>query len=98
MGDAKLLAPLDGARGGEGSATLREAEGQPVKLAKLLLLSSAKGGSAKTTTARNLAVIAAQAGLRVATIDLDGQESLTRWWKKRPDEAPAIQHYRVPIE
>jgi Mrp family chromosome partitioning ATPase len=35
---------------------------QPTKRAKLLLLSSAKGGSSKTTTARNLAVAGAHAG------------------------------------
>lgn len=67
------------------------------KNAKLLLLSSAKGGSTKTTTARNLAVAAAHAGLRVATIDLDLQATLTNWWQKRPDSAPKIDHYQVPI-
>ena len=69
----------------------------PVKRAKVLLLSSAKGGSTKTTTARNLAVAAAHAGLRVATIDLDLQATLTNWWTKRPDDAPVIQHYQIPI-
>jgi chromosome partitioning protein len=69
----------------------------PVGQARLLLLSSAKGGSAKTTTTRNLAVAAAQAGFRVATVDLDGQETLTNWWQRRPDEAPAIEHFRIPI-
>lgn len=71
---------------------------QPSKRAKLLLLSSAKGGSTKTTTARNLAVAAAHSGLRVATIDLDLQASLTHWWHKRPDDAPTITHFQVPIE
>jgi chromosome partitioning protein len=68
------------------------------KRAKLLLLSSAKGGSTKTTTARNLAVAAAHVGLRVATIDLDLQATLTNWWQKRPDDAPKIDHYQMPIE
>jgi chromosome partitioning protein len=70
----------------------------PTKRAKLLLLSSAKGGSTKTTTARNLAVAGAHAGLHVATIDLDLQATLTNWWQKRPDEAPKIDHYQVPME
>jgi chromosome partitioning protein len=70
----------------------------PAKRAKLLLLSSAKGGSTKTTTARNLAVAAAHVGLRVATIDLDLQATLTNWWQKRPDAAPKIEHYQMPIE
>jgi chromosome partitioning protein len=64
---------------------------------KLLVLSSAKGGSTKTTAARNLAVAAAHAGYRVATIDLDQQATLTNWWQKRPEEAPAIAHFQVPI-
>jgi chromosome partitioning protein len=68
------------------------------KRAKLLLLSSAKGGSTKTTTARNLAVAAAHVGLRVATIDLDLQATLTNWWQKRPDDAPKIDHYQMPID
>jgi chromosome partitioning protein len=68
------------------------------KSTRLLLLSSAKGGSAKTTTARNLAVVAAHAGLKIATVDLDGQATLTNWWHRRPDEAPTIEHFRVPIE
>ena len=76
----------------------QEPTAQAAKRAKLLLLSSAKGGSTKTTTARNLAVAAAHAGLRVATIDLDLQATLTNWWQKRPDEAPAILHYQVPIQ
>lgn len=71
---------------------------KPTRAVKILLLSSAKGGSTKTTTARNLAVAAAHAGLGVATIDLDGQATLTNWWQRRPDEAPAIQHFQIPIE
>jgi chromosome partitioning protein len=65
---------------------------------RLLLLSSSKGGSTKTTAARNLAVAATHAGLKVATVDLDGQATLTNWWQRRPEEAPAIQHFQVPIE
>jgi chromosome partitioning protein len=93
-----VVQPLDGgAMGGEGASLAGRTQAQHVKLARLLLLSSAKGGSAKTTTARNLAVVAAHAGLAVATIDLDGQETLTNWWTRRPDEAPSIQHYKVPL-
>jgi chromosome partitioning protein len=77
---------------------LTNATAQQTKRAKLLLLSSAKGGSTKTTTARNLAVAGAHAGLNVATIDLDVQATLTNWWQKRPDDAPKIDHYQVPIE
>ena len=66
--------------------------------AKLILVSSAKGGSGKTTTTRNLAVCALHEGLKVATIDLDAQGSLTMWFKRRPEDAPALQHYQVPLE
>lgn len=65
--------------------------------AKILLLSSAKGGSGKTTTTRNLAICALQDGLNVATVDLDAQGSLTLWYQRRPEEAPAFGHFQVPI-
>ncbi len=64
---------------------------------KWLVITSAKGGSGKTTTARNLAVFAVHAGLAVATIDCDMQASLTAWFERRPDEAPSLNHYRVPM-
>lgn len=60
---------------------------------QVLLLSSAKGGSAKTTSTRNLAALAARDGYRVGTIDLDMQRTLTRWWNRRPDQLPAIHHF-----
>ena len=59
---------------------------------RFLLISSPKGGSGKTTLARNLAVAAALDGFKVATIDLDRQQSLSRWWSKRPENFMSIQH------
>jgi chromosome partitioning protein len=68
------------------------------KIFKVLLVTSPKGGVSKTSTARNIAVAAAQDGLRVATIDLDPQGTLTRWWGKRPEEGvAAIQHHASSI-
>jgi chromosome partitioning protein len=65
---------------------------------KVLLVTSPKGGVSKTSTARNIAVAAAQDGTRVATMDLDPQGTLTRWWGKRPDEGVAsIQHHASSI-
>lgn len=58
-----------------------------------LLLTSAKGGSGKTTTAYNLAVFAANEGLKVAIVDLDAQGALTTWYRLRPPEAPHILHF-----
>jgi chromosome partitioning protein len=55
-----------------------------------LLISSPKGGTAKTTASRNLAVLAAQEGLHVAAIDFDPQQSLGNWWSKRPKAAASI--------
>jgi chromosome partitioning protein len=64
---------------------------------KVLVCSSGKGGSGKTCLTRNLAVFAAHAGLRVATIDLDPQRGLTNWYAVRPDEAVAIPNVAVPL-
>jgi chromosome partitioning protein len=36
--------------------------------------------------------------MSVATIDLDIQGTLTNWYTRRPDQAPGIQHFRVPVE
>lgn len=43
-----------------------------------------KGGVGKTTLTANLAVELAAAGQRVAALDLDAQESLTRWSRRGP--------------
>ncbi|EWY40946.1 hypothetical protein N825_33990 [Skermanella stibiiresistens SB22] len=65
---------------------------------KIVLITSPKGGVSKTSTARNLAVAAAMDGARVATMDLDPQATLTRWWGKRPEEGVIqIQHHSASI-
>lgn len=69
-----------------------------VEPAKVILCSSAKGGSAKTTTTRCVASFAARSGLRTAVIDLDAQQTLTRWWNRRPDNLPEIANYdSIPL-
>ena len=60
------------------------------KKPRWLTVSSPKGGSGKTTTVVNLAVFAAHAGLSVAILDTDLQESAKDWWDLRPDDAPKI--------
>jgi len=70
-----------------------------VNEAKVVLLSSAKGGSSKTTTTRCLASFAAADGLRVAIIDLDEQRTLSKWWQRRSDSLPVIANYNeVPLD
>lgn len=71
--------------------------GTKPKQAALVLISSAKGGSGKTTTTRNLAICALHDGLSVATVDLDAQASLTRWFERRPDEAPPLKHFQATL-
>ena len=69
----------------EGGATANQ---KPV--AKWILASAGKGGTGKTSTSLNLAVCAAHAGMKVVLVDLDGQQSLSRWHQRRPEEAPEI--------
>jgi chromosome partitioning protein len=58
--------------------------------AKLLLISSAKGGSGKTSISINMAVCAVAAGLSILLVDADPQQTLTLSMSRRPEEAPPI--------
>lgn len=49
-----------------------------------------KGGAGKTTVLAHLAAAWAEAGRSVAIVDLDAQQSLTRWAKLRDDEGIAL--------
>jgi chromosome partitioning protein len=76
-----------------GRARTRAARPAPVpdgRTARWLVISTAKGGSGKTTTARNLAVAAAHEGLRVLVVDADAQQALARWAARRPEQAPPV--------
>jgi chromosome partitioning protein len=63
---------------------------------KVLSIVCQKGGSAKTTTAINLAVEATRAGLEVALIDLDPQVSACDWKDIRGNAAPVVAATPVP--
>ncbi len=51
---------------------------------KRITVCNSKGGSSKSSTCRNLAVIAARSGLAVTLFDLDEQKTLTTWYDERP--------------
>ncbi|WP_160299905.1 ParA family protein [Belnapia sp. F-4-1] len=76
----------DGVRG----RSTRPAPVQDKRAARWLVISTAKGGSGKTTTARNLAVAAAHEGLQVLVVDTDAQQALARWAARRPEQAPPV--------
>jgi chromosome partitioning protein len=63
---------------------------------KVLSIVCQKGGSAKTTTAINLAVEATRNGLEVALIDLDPQVSACDWKDIRGDKPPVVAATPVP--
>lgn len=58
---------------------------------RVIVISSQKGGSGKTTLCGHLAVQAERSGSGpVALIDTDPQGSLAAWWNAREDESPAF--------
>ncbi len=58
--------------------------GSEKKMPKRITVCNSKGGSSKTSTCRNLGVIAARSGFNVALFDLDEQKTLTNWYDERP--------------
>jgi chromosome partitioning protein len=60
------------------------------KKPKWLLVASGKGGSGKTSTSLNLAVIAANAGFKVCLVDLDTQRTLAIWHERRKARSERI--------
>lgn len=66
---------------------------------QVLAIAGQKGGSARTTTATSLAVLAEMSGIRTVLFDLDPQASAAMWSDAReadyPDVAPA-QPTRLP--
>lgn len=68
---------------------------------KKLLIASAKGGSGKTTIARNLCVAAAASGVDVGAIDTDEQFTFSKWWGRREERndqtLPKIALYQASI-
>ncbi|WP_149541420.1 ParA family protein [Siccirubricoccus phaeus] len=67
---------------------------------KLLVLHTPKGGSGKSTVAREIAVAASLAGRNVAMADLDPQGTTAGWYRRRQAEAPALVRWSpgAPLE
>ena len=57
---------------------------------KTILIAAQKGGSGKTTLARNLSVAATEDGRNVLCLDLDPQASLRGWWESREADTPSM--------
>jgi chromosome partitioning protein len=57
---------------------------------RTILLHTPKGGSGKSTVARELAVALTMDGQRVAMLDLDPQGSTTGWYGRRSAEDPVL--------
>jgi chromosome partitioning protein len=58
---------------------------------KTILIANPKGGCGKTTLSVNIAGYLANRGQRVAMLDLDRQQSASRWLAMRPDHLAPIR-------
>ena len=57
---------------------------------KVWTITNQKGGVGKTVLATNLSVEASRNNETVLLIDLDPQESSTKWWEARSEETPLL--------
>jgi chromosome partitioning protein len=69
----------------------------PEKRGKVLLAASPKGGVGKTCLTRGMSVSAALDGLKVRTLDVDPQQSMTWWHERRDGVQPVIEHSALPL-
>jgi chromosome partitioning protein len=69
----------------------------PATTVRWLVCASGKGGTGKTTTALNLATIAAAGGLKVALLDMDDQRTLSEWHSLRPEGLPGLHLLTIPL-
>jgi chromosome partitioning protein len=69
----------------------------PATTARWLICASGKGGTGKTTSALNLATIAAAGGLKVALLDMDDQQTLSEWHSLRPEGLPGLHLLTIPL-
>ena len=57
---------------------------------RIVAVINAKGGSGKSTLALHLAVAASQHGRNVVVLDLDPQQTVTRWGERREAPVPVV--------
>lgn len=57
---------------------------------RIWTITNQKGGAGKTVLATNLAVEGTKIGLKTLLIDLDPQQSATKWWEARDKETPLL--------
>ena len=57
---------------------------------RIWTITNQKGGAGKTVLATNLAVEGSTKGLKTLLIDLDPQQSATKWWEAREAEEPLL--------
>ncbi|MBI0538224.1 ParA family protein [Roseomonas sp. KE2513] len=62
---------------------------------RIIVMSSPKGGTGKTTFTQNLLPLFAQEGLSVVGVDLDPQRTLSKWFARR--EAAADRKANLPM-
>jgi chromosome partitioning protein len=63
---------------------------------KTIVLHTPKGGSGKSTIARELATVAARSGVQTALADLDPQGTTAGWYQRRASPEPALVDLEVP--
>lgn len=57
---------------------------------RIIILTTQKGGTGKSTLTANLAVAATQAGEKVLALDADDQATLAEWAKLRQGDTPSV--------
>lgn len=63
---------------------------------KTIILHTPKGGSGKSTFAREIAAMASRNGVRTALADLDPQGTTAGWYQRRKSREPALVDLGVP--
>jgi chromosome partitioning protein len=64
---------------------------------RILILGGSKGGCGRSTLAKNLLVLAGQAGIRAIGIDFDAQRTLAKWARRRAAAREKLPEV-VPVE